>query len=267
MTAGPSWTTVSSTFSRGAAQRLGVIGKGTARVRIQSLGDVPQVEDGDVVRGTFFVRSVPSPRRRTPGPHRAAYRQRPQGPHDLWQQQPLERAGGPVGRFPQGRRDDARAACPVPPTPSWWATAARARRLPACNMSNGPFPAGNGPFFMGMGMACEGERAPLGKGSPFLPQTPPILPETFLLGAWPVSIAVRQGQHRARPGDSLHKILPLRHGGCFLSGEDRTDTGHAGTGCWTVSRNDWLNEARWGGGGTPSRQWRGSPSLNNILWI
>ena len=42
-------------LSRGAAQRLGVIGKGTARVRIQSLGDVPQVEDGDVVRGNFFV--------------------------------------------------------------------------------------------------------------------------------------------------------------------------------------------------------------------
>lgn len=42
-------------LSRGAAQRLGVIGKGTARVRIQSLGDVPQVEDGDVVLGTFFV--------------------------------------------------------------------------------------------------------------------------------------------------------------------------------------------------------------------
>lgn len=43
-------------LSRGAAQRLGVIGKGTARVRIQSLGDLPQVEDGgDVVRGTFFV--------------------------------------------------------------------------------------------------------------------------------------------------------------------------------------------------------------------
>lgn len=42
-------------LSRGAAQRLGVIAKGTARVRIQSLGDVPQVEEDDVVRGNFFV--------------------------------------------------------------------------------------------------------------------------------------------------------------------------------------------------------------------
>ena len=105
-------------------------------------------------------------------------------------------------------------------------------------MSNGPFPAGNGPFFMGMGTAgrerswLEGEGAPFGKGSPFPPQTPPILPKTFLLEAWLVSVAVRQEQNRARPGDSLYEILPLGDmgGGCFLFGEGRTDTGYTETG-------------------------------------
>ena len=131
-------------LSRGAAQRLGVIGKGTARVRIQSLR----------------------------------------------QQQPLERAGGPVGRLPQGRRDDARAACPVSPR----LRGGRRRRELACchplKCRTGRSLRGTARFLWawgwqtGRGDGLRGEGAPFGKGSPFPPQTPPILPKTFLLEAW-----------------------------------------------------------------------------------
>lgn len=42
-------------LSKACAQRLGVIGKGTARVRIQSLSGIPQIkEDGDMV-GDYYV--------------------------------------------------------------------------------------------------------------------------------------------------------------------------------------------------------------------
>ena len=88
-TAGRSWTTVSSTFRAGAAQRLGVIGKGTARVRIQSLGDAPEVEDGDVVRGNFFVQiGAFSKKDNAQGLIERLTRSGQKGPHDLRQQQP-----------------------------------------------------------------------------------------------------------------------------------------------------------------------------------
>lgn len=42
-------------LSRGAATRLNMMGAGTARVRVQSLGGIPQLRDDGDMRGPFYV--------------------------------------------------------------------------------------------------------------------------------------------------------------------------------------------------------------------
>lgn len=42
-------------LSKSAAMRLGMLGKGTARVRVQSLGDIPQIDKGGSLAGKFFI--------------------------------------------------------------------------------------------------------------------------------------------------------------------------------------------------------------------
>ncbi|MDE5832121.1 MAG: septal ring lytic transglycosylase RlpA family protein [Desulfovibrio sp.] len=42
-------------LSKGAATRLGMIGSGTARVRVQSLGDLPQADESGDIKGKYYI--------------------------------------------------------------------------------------------------------------------------------------------------------------------------------------------------------------------
>lgn len=44
-------------LSREAANRLALVGSGTARVRVQSLGDVPQITSAGNVKGDFYIQA------------------------------------------------------------------------------------------------------------------------------------------------------------------------------------------------------------------